>query len=255
MLDFFAKRLAIEQQYSDKLRELPYEDLKGGGGGWRGTNTVGKGGHHHRKDHAVAPAKKADGKTQQQQQQPHELAALRAHYRKRRVALPAMDELVMSMDALVGKYDEYVADTKKELIEGRLKPLATAYKATSDGILQEGTQALENVQRAEQHVEHAYADLARAIAVLSAPAAAMAPGAGAEEHSDLWLADMQYRVAVELQKRVWATAQEQLGALFGRMKTLELNRRQQLHALILRFMQNQVRIQSYTSPINSILIF
>ena len=257
MLNFFAKRLAIEQQYSDKLRALPYEELKGGEGGWR---SGGKGNHHapsssssSQQARAAASKTSAAAKPQQQpqqSQQPQELAALRAHNRERRVALPAMEELVGSIDALVAKYDEYGADTRKELLEGRLQPLASAYKATSDGILAEGSQALENVQRAEQHVQHAYTDLARAIAALS-PAASVphtgAEAAAGEEHGgggerDLWLHDMQYRVVVELQKRVWATAQAQLGALFGRMKALELNRRQQLHALILRFMQNQVRL-------------
>lgn len=153
-----------------------------------------------------------------------------------------MEELVLSLGQLVDKYGEYVADTRKELIEGRLKPLAGGYKATSGQILVEGSQALENVQRAEQHVQGAYAELARAISGLS-PSPFLSSSSSAakeEEHGDLWLADMQYRVAVELQKRVWATAQAQLGALFGRMKALELSRRQQLHALTLRFMQNQV---------------
>lgn len=266
MVDFFAKRLAIEQQYSDKLRALPYEELKGGGGGWR----PGEKGNHHaptsssssQQARAAASKTSATAKQPPPQQQPQELAALRVHYRERRVALPAMEELVGSIDALVAKYGEYCADTQKELLEGRLKPLASAYKATSDGILAEGSQALENVQRVEQHVQQAYTDLARAIAALS-PAASV-PHAGAEaaageEHGggserDLWLHDMQYRVVVELQKRVWATAQAQLGALFGRMKTFELNRRQHLHGLILRFMQNQVRvsfcesIDAHTSP-------
>jgi hypothetical protein len=177
---------------------------------------------------------------------------LRAHYRERRVALPAMEELIGSVDALVAKFEEYVADTRKELVEGRLKPLAGAFKTTSDGILAEGAQALENVQRAEQHVQQAYAELARAMAGLSSTTTAASAGAGVsgeEGGGDLWLADMQYRVAVELQKRVWATAQAQLGALFGRMKALELNRRQQLHGLVLRFMQNQVG-QSINQSIN-----
>ena len=53
-----------------------------------------------------------------------------------------------------------------------------------------------------------------------------AGGQGDAAPSDLWIQDMNYRIAVELQKSIWAETQIKLHDLFTRMKTLELNRRQ-----------------------------
>lgn len=43
--------------------------------------------------------------------------------------------------------------------------------------------------------------------------------------SDVWLADMNYRVAVTQQARVWKGVSAKLGDLFGRMKDIEVERR------------------------------
>lgn len=43
--------------------------------------------------------------------------------------------------------------------------------------------------------------------------------------SDVWLADMNYRVAVTQQSRVWKGVSAKLGDLFGRMKDIEVERR------------------------------
>lgn len=44
--------------------------------------------------------------------------------------------------------------------------------------------------------------------------------------SDVWLADMNYRVAVTQQGRVWKGASDKLGDLFSNMKDIEVERRQ-----------------------------
>lgn len=41
----------------------------------------------------------------------------------------------------------------------------------------------------------------------------------------MWLADMNYRVAVTQQARVWKGVSAKLGDLFGRMKDIEVERR------------------------------
>lgn len=43
--------------------------------------------------------------------------------------------------------------------------------------------------------------------------------------SDVWLADMNYRVAVTQQGRVWKGASAKLGDLFSSMKDIEVERR------------------------------
>lgn len=43
--------------------------------------------------------------------------------------------------------------------------------------------------------------------------------------SDVWLADMNYRVAVTQQARVWKGVSAKLADLFGRMKDIEVERR------------------------------
>ena len=156
-----------------------------------------------------------------------------------------------STDALVLKYQDYVRDTRKELLKGKLKALVTTFKTTSDEILLEGNHALDNVKVAEQHIVSAYLDYYKAYQALPLPqqqqqqqqnpaaAAGAAGAAAAGAAADMWLLDTQYRVAVELQKTIWQSTQQHLHDLFRRMKTLEVNRRSQLHALILRYMQNQ----------------
>lgn len=44
--------------------------------------------------------------------------------------------------------------------------------------------------------------------------------------SDVWLADMNYRVAVTQQARVWKGVSDKLGDLFSKMKDMEVERRQ-----------------------------
>jgi len=155
-----------------------------------------------------------------------------------------MDAMMASTDALVLKYQDYVRDTRKELLEGKLKALVSAFKRTSDEILLEGNHALDNVKVAEQHIVAAYLDYYKAYQALTTPQQQQqqnptAGGVAAAAAADMWLLDTQYRVAVELQKTIWQSTQQNLHDLFRRMKTLEVNRRSQIHALILRYMQNQ----------------
>ena len=158
-----------------------------------------------------------------------------------------------STDTLVLKYTDYVRDTRKELLEGKLKSLVTAFKKNSDEILLEGNHALDNVKIAEQHILSAYLDYYKAYQALPLPQQQRQQqqqqqqkqnpgeggGGGGAVAVDMWLLDTQYRVAVELQKTIWQSTQQHLHDLFRRMKTLEVNRRSQVHALILRYMQNQ----------------
>ncbi|CAN0210453.1 unnamed protein product, partial [Ectocarpus sp. 4 AP-2014] len=57
--------------------------------------------------------------------------------------------------------------------------------------------------------------------------------------SDIWLADMNYRVAVTQQARVWQGVSAKLGDLFGRMKDIEVERRKAIQGGLTAMMQLQ----------------
>ncbi|CAN0491685.1 unnamed protein product, partial [Ectocarpus sp. 8 AP-2014] len=57
--------------------------------------------------------------------------------------------------------------------------------------------------------------------------------------SDVWLADMNYRVAVTQQARVWKGVSAKLGDLFGRMKDIEVERRKAIQGGLTAMVQLQ----------------
>ncbi|CAM9179397.1 unnamed protein product [Scytosiphon promiscuus] len=57
--------------------------------------------------------------------------------------------------------------------------------------------------------------------------------------SDVWLADMNYRVAVTQQARVWKGVSAKLGDLFGRMKDIEVERRKAIQGGLTALVQLQ----------------
>ncbi|CAM9625787.1 unnamed protein product, partial [Hapterophycus canaliculatus] len=57
--------------------------------------------------------------------------------------------------------------------------------------------------------------------------------------SDVWLADMNYRVAVTQQARVWKGVSAKLGDLFGRMKDIEVERRKAIQSGLTALVQLQ----------------
>ncbi|KAG5189219.1 hypothetical protein JKP88DRAFT_302363 [Tribonema minus] len=72
-----------------------------------------------------------------------------------------------------------------------------------------------------------------------AAAAAQEEGAAAAPRSDVWITDMAYRVAVTQQLAACDAASAQLGALFGHMKDLEVNRRTAIRNALLSLLQAQ----------------
>ncbi|CAB1111565.1 unnamed protein product [Ectocarpus sp. CCAP 1310/34] len=57
--------------------------------------------------------------------------------------------------------------------------------------------------------------------------------------SDIWLADMNYRVAVTQQARVWKGVSAKLGDLFGKMKDIEVERRKAIQGGLTAMVQLQ----------------
>eukprot|EP00953_Heterococcus_sp_UTEX-ZZ885_P025731 13965-Heterococcus_DN1.PRE.1 len=81
----------------------------------------------------------------------------------------------------------------------------------------------------------------------SAAAVAAAQDIGSSSSSsgeavDVWVLDMAYRVAVSQQLAVCDAASSQLGALFGRMKDLEVNRRLAIRNALLSVLQTQCSV-------------
>lgn len=57
--------------------------------------------------------------------------------------------------------------------------------------------------------------------------------------SDVWLADMNYRVAVTQQARIWSGVSHKLGDLFGKLKDIEVERRQAIQGGLMTLLQLQ----------------
>ncbi len=238
VMSFFSTRMLIEEQYGAALAKLPYVSLGKGTGGWRKSSAAGKPATPSTTTSSSSSSLSSSGSAKAKLTVPIPASSAGAPTCEAST-LPAMDAMMASSDALSEKYKIFVQDTRKELLNGKLKTLVTVFKATADEILAEGSHALDNVRIAEQHVVAAYAEYYKAAHALSTSSHPGGPEALSQPPPDVWLLDTNYRIAVELQKTIWQETQQQLQNLFTRMKTLEVNRRSQLHALILRFMQNQ----------------
>lgn len=244
VLAFFTKRIDMEEKYCEHLAELPYMDLTGTGGWRTGTKKCPPPGSGVAKASISSkPSKSSVGAGAVTSKTACATSTTTKDCNKSSEGtLPAMDTMMASTDTLVTKYSDYVRDTRRELVDGKLRNLVNSFKRTSDEVLEEGCLALENVNAAESHIVAAFAEYMKGAGNLtsySKNSTTTSPHQQQQGTPDLWLLDMQYRVAVELQKTIWQETQHHLHDLFRRMKTLEVNRRSQLNALVLRFMQNQ----------------
>lgn len=153
---------------------------------------------------------------------------------KAKCAVPSMEELVTSTEDTAAKVQHFLTTVRRDIVDDKLKALVSAYKEASDEVVGEGTASLDNVVKADRAVQAAFDDYSLVVDALLSPEEGSSEG-----NADLWLTDMQYRLAVQCQKDIWQDSQQKLGELFTRMKTLELNRRQTLHSLVLKLVQSQ----------------
>lgn len=92
-------------------------------------------------------------------------------------------------------------------------------------ILADGETHLEDIELAERNVQGAYReyrDQAQALEKMGV----------SDSGLDLWVFEMQYRVAVRVLLETWKVCRLALGALFRRMKDTEMTRRQAIYAAL-----------------------
>ncbi|GAB5035742.1 Hypothetical protein NocV09_02900490 [Nannochloropsis oceanica] len=123
----------------------------------------------------------------------------------------------------------YQVHTFGKVIEGQILPefekMVLTYKKEMEPILADGKRYLEDIELAEGNVQTAYReyrDQAQALEKMGV----------SDSELDLWVFEMQYRVAVGLLLETWKVCRSALGALFKRMKDAEMTRRRVTHAAL-----------------------
>jgi len=135
------------------------------------------------------------------------------------------------LDDLLGVQEQMVEQVHAfgKVIEGEIVPnlegMVTTFNTAVELILVDGETYLEDIELAEGNVQQAYKeyrDQAEALEKM-----------GMNENGlDLWVFEMQYRVAVEVLLETWGVCSSGLGGLFTRMKDTEMTRRQAIHTAL-----------------------
>lgn len=135
------------------------------------------------------------------------------------------------LDDVIGVQEHmmYQVHTFGKVIEGQILPefekMVLTYKKEMEPILADGKRYLEDIELAEGNVQTAYReyrDQAQALEKMGV----------SDSELDLWVFEMQYRVAVGLLLETWKVCRSALGALFKRMKDAEMTRRRVTHAAL-----------------------
>jgi hypothetical protein len=135
------------------------------------------------------------------------------------------------LDDLLGVQGQMVEQVHAfgKVIEGEIVPnlerMITMFNTAVELILVDGETYLEDIELAEGNVQQAYReyrDQAEALEKM-----------GMNENGlDLWVFEMQYRVAVGVLLETWGVCSSGLGGLFTRMKDTEMTRRQAIHTAL-----------------------
>lgn len=135
------------------------------------------------------------------------------------------------LDDLLGVQEQMVEQVHAfgKVIEGEIVPqmegMITTFNMAVELILVDGETYLEDIELAEGNVQQAYKeyrDQAEALEKM-----------GMNENGlDLWVFEMQYRVAVGVLLETWGVCSSGLGGLFTRMKDTEMTRRQAIHTAL-----------------------
>jgi len=135
------------------------------------------------------------------------------------------------LDDVIGVHEHmmYQVHTFGKVIEGQIllefEKMVLTYNKEMEPILADGKRYLEDIELAEGNIQTAYReyrDQAQALEKMGV----------SDSELDLWVFEMQYRVAVGLLLETWKVCRSALGALFKRMKDAEMTRRRVTHAAL-----------------------